>query len=48
MNVIEHSAAMHMALRSPPVAGLRAAVPGAHDACTTALIARFHALRGEA
>ena len=43
MNVIEHSAAMHMALRSPPVAGLRAAVPG--DAFDPK---PFHELRGEA
>jgi hypothetical protein len=48
MNVTEHRTAMHTALRSPPDVGLRAAVPGAHDASTTALIARFHELRGEA
>jgi hypothetical protein len=48
VNVTAHHTAMHTPLRSPPDVGLRAAVPGAHDAFTTALIARFHELRGEA
>ncbi len=46
VNVTEHRAAMHMALRAPPGSGLRAYLPGGIDAATDLAVAERQRMQG--